>query len=54
MANIALSQSSLATTGDTFCHYDSCDTPTFKTQALRLASNEGQLKRLLLLYKRLI
>ena len=30
------------------------DTPTFKTNALRLDSNEGQLKRLLLQYKRLI
>ena len=30
------------------------DTPTFKTNALRLDSNEGWLKRLLLQYKRLI
>ena len=30
------------------------DTPTFKTNALRLDSNEGRLKRLLLQYKRLI
>ena len=30
------------------------DTPTFKTNALRLVSNEGWLKRLLQLYKRLI
>ena len=30
------------------------DTPTFKTNALRLDSNEGQLKHLLLWYKRLI
>ena len=30
------------------------DTPTFKTDALRLDSNEGRLKRLLLQYKRLI
>ena len=30
------------------------DTPTFKTNTLRLDSNEGQLKRLLLQYKRLI
>ena len=30
------------------CQYD---TPTFKTNALRLDSNEGQLKRLLLQYK---
>ena len=27
------------------------DTPTFKTKALRLVSNEGQVKRLLQLYK---
>ena len=30
------------------------DTLTFKTKALRFASNEGQVKCLLLLYKRLI
>ena len=30
------------------------DTPTFKINALRLDSNEGRLKRLLLQYKRLI
>ena len=30
------------------------DTPTFKTKALHLVSNEGRVKRLLLLYKRLI
>ena len=30
------------------------DTPTFKTNALRLVSNEGWVKLLLLLYKRLI
>ena len=30
------------------------DTPTFKAKALRLVTNEGQLKRRLLLYKRLI
>ena len=30
------------------------DTPTFKTNALRLDSNEGWLKRLLLQYKRII
>ena len=30
------------------------DTPTFKTNALRLVSNEGRLKRLLLQYKRLV
>ena len=30
------------------------DTPTFKTNTLRLVSNEGRLKRLLQLYKRLI
>ena len=30
------------------------DTPTFKTNALRLDSNEERLKRLLLQYKRLI
>ena len=42
------------------CH--PCDTPTFTTKALRLVTNEGQLKRLLLgqlkrllqLYKQLI
>ena len=34
------------------CHQ--YDTPTFKTNALPLDSNEGQLKRLLLQYKRLI
>ena len=34
------------------CHL--YDTPTFKTKVLRLVSNEGQLKRLLLLYKWLI
>ena len=34
------------------CHQ--YDTPIFKTNALRLDSNEGQLKRLLLQYKRLI
>ena len=27
------------------------DTPTFKTKALRLVSNEGRVKRLLLLYQ---
>ena len=36
-----------------FVIYDLHDIPTFKTEALRLASNEGQVKRLLLLYKRL-
>ena len=51
MANIALSQSSLAITGDTFRYFDSYDTPTFKTEALHLVSNEGQVKCLLLLYK---
>ena len=30
------------------------DTPTFKTNSLRLDSNEGRVKHLLLLYKRLI
>ena len=30
------------------------DTPTFKTKALYLASNEGWVKRLLLLHKRLL
>ena len=30
------------------------DTPTFKTNTLRLDNNEGRLKRLLLQYKRLI
>ena len=30
------------------------DTPTFKTKALRLVTNEGRLKRILLLYKWLI
>ena len=30
------------------------DTPTFKTEALRLVTNEGRLKHLLLLYKWLI
>ena len=30
------------------------DTPTFKTNAFRLLSNEGWLKRLLLLYKQII
>ena len=30
------------------------DAPTFKTNALRLVSDEGQLKCLLLLYKRII
>ena len=30
------------------------DTPTFETNALRLDSNEGRLKRLLLQYKKLI
>ena len=30
------------------------DTPTFKTNMLRLDSNEGRLKHLLLQYKRLI
>ena len=34
------------------CHQ--YDTPTFKTNVLCLDSNEGQLKRLLLQYKRLI
>ena len=34
--------------------HDQYDTPTFKTNALRLDSNEGRLKRLLLQYKRLI
>ena len=51
MANIALPQSSLALTGDAFYIFDSYDTPTFKTEVLCLASNEGRLKRLLLLYK---
>ena len=46
MANIALPQSSLAITGDVFCHFDSYDTPTFKTEALWLVSNEGRLKHL--------
>ena len=32
----------------------SYDTPTFKTKALCLVSNEGRLKCLLQLYKRLI
>ena len=36
-----------------FAIFDWYDTPTFKTEALRLVSNEGRLKRLLLLYKRL-
>ena len=30
------------------------DTPTFKTNLLCLVTNEGQLKRLLLLYKQII
>ena len=30
------------------------DTPTFKTNVLRLVSNKGRLKRLLQLYKRII
>ena len=30
------------------------DTPAFKTKALRIVSNEGRLKRLLLLYKGLL
>ena len=30
------------------------DTPTFKTKALRLVTNEGRLERLLLLYKQVI
>ena len=30
------------------------DTPTFKTRALRLVNNEGQVQHLLLLYKRLM
>ena len=34
-----------------FAILDSYDTPTFKTAVLRFASNEGQLKRLLLPYK---
>ena len=41
----ALPQSSLAITGDKFCHFDLYNTPTFKTEALRVASNKGQLKR---------
>ena len=35
-----------------FCH--PYGTPTFKTKALRVVMNEGRLKRLLLLYKRII
>ena len=37
-----------------FVIFHQYDTPTFKTKALRLVTNEGRLKRLLLLYKRLI
>ena len=44
-------RSSLAIAGDAF---DSYNTPTFKTEVLRLVSNEGWLKCLLLLYKRLV
>ena len=54
MANIALPQSSLAITGDAFHHFRLVQHTTFKTEALRLVSNEGRLKRLLLLYKGLL
>ena len=37
-----------------FAIFDLYDTPTFKTEAFHLASNEGQLKYLLLRCKRLI
>ena len=37
-----------------FAIFDSYDTPTFKTEALRLVCNEGRPKRFLLLYKELI
>ena len=36
-----------------FAIFHTHDTPTFKTEALRLVCNEGQVKRLLL-YKRLV
>ena len=54
MANTAFSLSSLAITGNAFCHFPPYDTPTFKTKVLQLTSYEGQVKRLLLRYKRLI
>ena len=46
-ANIALPHSSLAITGDAFCHFYMYDTPTFKTDALEfvllpVVSNEGR------------
>ena len=44
----------MAIAGDAFHHFHLHDTPTFKTKALRLVSYEGRVKRLLLLYKRLI
>ena len=37
-----------------FAIFHKYDTPTFKTEALHLASYEGQVKCLLLLHKRLI
>ena len=36
----------MALTGDAFCMYD---TPTFKTEVLRLVSNEGRVKHRMLL-----
>ena len=46
MANIAIPQSSLAITGNAFRLFNSYDAPTFKTEALRLVSIDGWVKRL--------
>ena len=51
MANIALPQSSLAITGNAFCHFRLVRHTYFKPEVLFcLVSNEGLVKRLLLLY----
>ena len=48
----ALTQPSLAVSGDQFCHiFHPYDTPIFKTKMLCLVSDEGWMKRLLLLAK---
>ena len=44
----------MAITGDALAIFHRHDAPTFKTKALCLVSNEGRVKRLLLLYKRVI
>ena len=44
----------MAISGGAFAIFPMYDTPTFKTKALYLVSNEGRVKRLLLLYKQII